>query len=123
MELVRNVDLSVISAAERARQVLLDPSTGITTCSVNYLSTPPGMGSPEGTHKHGHDQVFYVVGGTMRLDLGGKDYTLTAGSLAAIPAGTLHRFWNEGPGPMVHLSINAPAQTKKRAGGSQEAAG
>jgi quercetin dioxygenase-like cupin family protein len=90
-------------------QKLLDRATGATTCSVSWIRTPSGEGSPEGLHVHDVDQVFYVLAGTMRVEIDGEVNTLRAGDLVLFPAGRPHRNWNDGAEPTVHLAINAPA--------------
>ena len=55
MEYVRRIDRAAIAAAgpdERLVQRLLDRSTGAVSCSVSWIRTPAGGGSPEGLHVH-----------------------------------------------------------------------
>ena len=107
---VRPVDFDAIqkAAGERFTQRLLDHTNGARTCMVSYIQTPAGGGSPEGMHTHDVDQVFYVLSGTMSLEIAGEEMQAGPGTLVVFPSGVPHRNWNGGNEPTVHLAINAP---------------
>ena len=110
MALVSRLDRAAVDAAPgRHVQKLLDRAMGASTCSVSWVRTPPGEGSPEGLHVHEVDQVFYLLAGTMHVEVGAEVSVLGPGSLVFFPAGQPHRNWNQSGGPTVHLAINAPA--------------
>ena len=80
MEYLRKVDFARLTAVdERVTQALLDHDSGATTCSVNCIKTPPGDGSPAGMHTHVVDQLFYILDGTMSLEIEGHAYTAGPG--------------------------------------------
>ena len=109
MEYVRKVDFAAFDAsAARVTQPLLENEPG-TSCQINCIKTPAGDGSPAGLHTHVVDQVFYVLSGTMSLEIEGKQYEAGPGTLVYFPAGVPHRNWNAGGEPTVHLAINVPA--------------
>lgn len=109
MEYVRKVDFAQLGAtSDRAVQSLLDRDSGATTCSVNCIRTPPGEGSPAGMHTHVVDQLFYILSGTMSLEIAGQSHVAGPGSLVVFPAGVPHRNWNGGAEPTVHLAFNSP---------------
>ena len=111
MEYVRKVDAATVAAAgpnERVSQWLLDHTSGGKHCSINWIKTPAGGGSPAGMHTHVVDQIFYILEGTMNLEIEGKEYQAEPGSLVVFPAGVPHRNWNGGSQPTVHLAFNAP---------------
>jgi mannose-6-phosphate isomerase-like protein (cupin superfamily) len=111
MEYVRKVDEQALAAAapnERFSQWLLDHTSGGQHCSINWIRTPAGSGSPAGMHTHVVDQIFYILAGTMSLEIEGKQYQAGPGSLVVFPAGVPHRNWNGGTQPTVHLAFNAP---------------
>lgn len=111
MEYVRTVDQAALSAAgpdERFSQWLLDHTSGGRHCSINWIRTPAGGGSPAGMHTHAVDQIFYILAGTMNLEIEGKEYLAPPGSLVVFPAGVPHRNWNGGSEPTVHIAFNAP---------------
>ena len=111
MEYVRKVDDAALAAAgpdERFSQWLLDHNSGGKHCSINWIRTPAGGGSPAGMHTHAVDQIFYILAGTMSLEIEGKQYQAGPGSLVVFPAGVPHRNWNGGSEATVHLAFNAP---------------
>lgn len=111
MEYVRKVDLEAVEKSgpnERFSQALIGHGTGVTTCTINYIKTPPGGGSPAGLHVHDVDQIFYILSGVMSIEIEGKQYDCPPGSLIVFPAGVPHRNWNGGSEPTVHLAFNTP---------------
>ncbi len=111
MEYVRKVDFAAIDASgpdERVTQRLFDHTSGAKNCTVNCFKTPVGGGSPAGMHTHAVDQIFYVLKGTMSIEVEGKQYDCGPGSLIVFPAGVPHRNWNNGSAPTVHLAFNTP---------------
>lgn len=112
MEYVRKVDFAAIEnsgADERITQSLLAQATGSETCEINCIKTPAGGGSPAGMHIHEVDQTFYILSGTMSIEVEGKEYECPPGTLIHFPTGVPHRNWNNGNKPTVHLAINTPA--------------
>ncbi len=117
MEYVRQVDFTAIDksrADERLTQHLLDHASGAKTCTVLCIKTPAGGGSPAGLHVHDVDQIFYILRGTMSVEIEGKQYDCSAGSLIIFPAGVPHRNWNGGSEPTVHLAFNTPLPDPNR---------
>jgi mannose-6-phosphate isomerase-like protein (cupin superfamily) len=111
MEYLRRVDDGALAAAgpdERFSQWLLDHTSGGEHCSINWIRTPAGGGSPAGMHTHVVDQIFYILSGTMSLEIEGTRYQAPPGTLVVFPAGVPHRNWNGGSEPTVHLAFNAP---------------
>jgi mannose-6-phosphate isomerase-like protein (cupin superfamily) len=111
MEFVRMVDFAAIeksSADERLTQPLFDHTSGAKNCTINCIKTPVGGGSPAGMHIHAVDQVFYILRGTMSIEIEGKQYDCRPGALIIFPAGVPHRNWNGGGEPTVHLAFNTP---------------
>jgi mannose-6-phosphate isomerase-like protein (cupin superfamily) len=111
VEFVRKVDEAALAAADptgRFSQWLFDGDSGATTCSINWIRTPAGGGSPAGLHTHVVDQLFYILSGTMSIEVEGVEYQAPPGSLVVFPIGVPHRNWNAGTEPTVHLAINVP---------------
>lgn len=110
-QFVRTVDFEQVNALDpsvRFAQQLLDHESGARTCTISYIRTPAGGGSPAGLHVHAVDQIFFVLGGVMSIEIEGRTSTVESGSLIVFPAGTPHRNWNDGPEPTVHIAFNAP---------------
>src|SRR5258708_36831080 len=106
---IRTVDFAALRAsAERHTQRLLDRASGGRTCQVSCIKTPPRSGSPEGLHTHDVDQLFYVLEGTMSIEVEGRTSEAGPGSLIVFPAGVPPRNWNAGQGATGHPSLPAP---------------
>jgi mannose-6-phosphate isomerase-like protein (cupin superfamily) len=111
VEYVRHVDIGQLQAAgpaERFAQPLLDHASGARTCTISYIQTPAGGGSPAGMHVHEVDQIFFILSGTMSLQIKGRAMSAGPDSLVVFPAGIPHRNWNDGPEPTVHIAFNTP---------------
>ena len=111
MEYVRRVDFAAIEKSgvdRRLTQKLFDHTSGAKTCTIDYIKTPVGGGSPAGLHFHDVDQIFYILSGTMSIEIEGKQYDCSPGSLIVFPAGVPHRNWNGSSEPTVHLAFNTP---------------
>ncbi len=47
-------------------------AAGVTNnCTIDVIKTPSGAGSPAGLHTHVVDQIFYILSGTMNVEIGG----------------------------------------------------
>lgn len=111
MEYVRTVDFAALEESGSDApliQTLLDHASGAKHCSIKYIKTPVGKGSPAGLHVHAVDQIFYILAGTMSIEIEGARYECGPGSLVVFPAGVPHRNWNNGRESTVHLAVNAP---------------
>ena len=111
MDYIRKVDFTDVNANALDKRIqirLLDHDSGAKNCTVSYVSTPPGGGSPEGLHIHDIDQIFYILSGVMNIEIEGEIHECTAGSLVVFPAGVPHRNWNSSKEPTVHLAFNTP---------------
>jgi mannose-6-phosphate isomerase-like protein (cupin superfamily) len=54
---------------------------------------------------HSDDEAWYVLEGTMCVQMGDKVVEARAGSGVLGPRGTPHTYWNPGPGPTRYLLI------------------
>ena len=111
MNYIRKVDFAAIQRSgpgDRFTQVLLDRNSGAKSCRIECIKTPPGGGSPEGLHTHKVDQIFYILRGTMTVEIMGKEYDVGPGTLVVFPAGVAHRNWNRSSEPTLHLSFAVP---------------
>jgi quercetin dioxygenase-like cupin family protein len=69
---------------------------------------PPKAGAPRHRH-HDHDETFYVLAGTLEVDVDGTRRVLGPGGLARAPRGTAHGFRNPGPGDALVLALYDPS--------------
>lgn len=87
---LRTIDRKALEdtpAGERFSQPLVTTESGAEGCAVNFIRTPPGGGSPEGLHTHLFDQVFYIVGGTMSIQVAEQQFSARAGDVVVFPVG------------------------------------
>jgi len=111
---VRSVDLDAVrdgSPEERISAVLIERDEP-RAAGVRLIKTPVGGGSPRGAHTHPFEQVFFILQGTMDIEILGRHRTLAPGDLVAFPAGVEHRNWNASDGPTVHLAIDIPVEDR-----------
>jgi mannose-6-phosphate isomerase-like protein (cupin superfamily) len=105
MTYLRHVDLERMEASsERFRQGLHDRDDGAIGSKIYCVSLPPG-GSSEGVHTHAVEQSFYVIAGTLFVEIDGQEYQAGPGTLVVTPAGTPHRNWNPGTERTTFLGI------------------
>lgn len=112
MQHVIPVDLSTFPEGFHSRR-LATSATGIDSCMVLYSRVPPGHHGPK-LHTHPVDQIYFVVSGSMKVQLGIDVFTVTPGTLVLIPAGTPHCNWNDGTEDELHLELLAPAPPPDR---------
>ena len=107
---LRTIDTAALEAADpsqRYTQKLIDAPMGA-QCTISYIRTEVGGGSPEGLHTHEVDQIFYTLAGTMQVEIDGQKSSIGPGSAVLFPAGIPHQNWNDGPEPTIHLNICSP---------------
>jgi mannose-6-phosphate isomerase-like protein (cupin superfamily) len=91
---VRPVDTPrLLASAERFRQSLHDRDDGAISSKIYCVSLPPGVSS-EGLHTHAVEQCFYVLTGTLSVEIDGDHYEAGPGTLVVTPPGVPHRNWN-----------------------------
>jgi mannose-6-phosphate isomerase-like protein (cupin superfamily) len=87
-------------------------ATGEDTGGSFYLGEgviQPGFaGPPPHIHERLYD-MFYVLEGTLTMQLGGESLDLGCGSFVCVPPGTVHTFSNRSDQPARFLNFNTPA--------------
>jgi mannose-6-phosphate isomerase-like protein (cupin superfamily) len=68
-------------------------------------------GCGPGLHYHLSDQLYFLLEGHMKVQLGEEVHAVGPKSLVFIPAGLPHRNWNEGPGVERHFEMIIPTPT------------
>lgn len=74
----------------------------------SFVRLAPGAVMPD--HNHPHEQLGYVLEGTMVLNLAGDERTLQAGEAYAIPGGVTHRAVGGPNGCLVLDAFNPPRE-------------
>lgn len=65
---------------------------------------PPRWIAPLHLHRN-DDEAWYVLEGTLCVRLGKEVVEARAGSAVFAPRGTVHTYWNPGPGPVRYLLV------------------
>lgn len=86
---------------------LADPDSGSSNLAINYAEVGPGKGGP-GTHIHEFDQYYFVLEGTLTIEVALEKHTVGPDTLVILPAGVPHRQYNDGDAVEKHLTLLAP---------------
>ena len=65
---------------------------------------PPRLIAPRHLHRR-DDEAWYVLEGTLRIQVGKREVEASVGSAVFVPRGTAHTYWNPGPGPVRYLLV------------------
>jgi quercetin dioxygenase-like cupin family protein len=82
--------------------------TGGTFYLGEVVAQPGFPGPPRHVHERLHD-MFYVLDGTVRLQIGDETVELAAGGFACIPPGVVHTFSNPTDASVRFLNFNTPS--------------
>jgi quercetin dioxygenase-like cupin family protein len=91
-------------------QLLIKATSDDTAGSFFLSETTLAAGFP-GPPLHRHERLhdmFYVLEGTLTMDVDGARHELGAGSFACVPPGVAHTFANTGDAPVRFLNFNTP---------------
>jgi mannose-6-phosphate isomerase-like protein (cupin superfamily) len=94
-----------------ANELIMDRSEA-TTSEVFVVVLQPGQAPPR--HKHDDtEQVFYIIEGQGRLEIGGGEgqgeaqrFDVTVGDVVRIPPGTWHRIFCTGDTPVRYVAVD-----------------
>jgi mannose-6-phosphate isomerase-like protein (cupin superfamily) len=89
-------------------EILASPKTGVDSCYVICSRVEPGAAGPK-LHTHPADQFYFIISGTMKVQLGTDEFDVGPDMLIFIPEGTPHCNRNPGKETEIHLEIIAPA--------------
>lgn len=105
--LVRTLDESKFDMSRFSQVVLADRSSGVGSVSLGIFRVPPGGRGPV-LHVHRFDQIYFILSGTMQLQIGLEQYTAGPNTLVVLPAGMPHTNWNTGPEVEYHINLRVP---------------
>lgn len=89
------------------RELLADRNSCIRNQSLAEARLPPGTQ----TTKHFHprtEEIYYLLEGTARMQIGDETRTVGPGDAIAIPPGAAHQITNVGSGVLKFLCCCAP---------------
>ncbi|MCU1459755.1 MAG: cupin 2 protein [Actinomycetia bacterium] len=87
---------------------ILSEGTGVHDVAIVDTVLPPGSGSGRHVH-HGHEEAFFVIEGTVRLEVDGREVDAGPGGFALAQRGQVHAFSNESDTDARMLAVYAPA--------------
>jgi quercetin dioxygenase-like cupin family protein len=103
---VRPLDESRLDPSAFSMVSLADRTNGSRSCRISVAQVPPGKGTP--LHLHTFDQFYFVISGTMQLQIGLERFTAGPNTYVLLPAGIPHRNWNDGPEMERHINLQVP---------------
>jgi len=104
--LIRTLDATAFDREGFSQVVLADRASGVESVSFGIFRVPAGKGTE--LHAHRFDQIYFVIEGSMGLQIGFEEYEAGPNTLVVIPAGMPHRNWNPGSVPEYHINLRAP---------------
>jgi mannose-6-phosphate isomerase-like protein (cupin superfamily) len=54
---------------------------------------------------HRDDEIWYVLEGTLRVQVGDREVEAQAGAAVMVPRGTPHTYWDAAPGRLRYLLV------------------
>jgi quercetin dioxygenase-like cupin family protein len=117
-ERLMSVNFGAIEAVDpdvRVSLNVIDEHTGTARTSVHYIRTPAGSGSPKGMHSHTWEQMFYLLSGSLTVEIEGvpAPIEMKPGDVVVFPKNVLHKNYNPGDVEALHLSINTGREEKE----------
>jgi mannose-6-phosphate isomerase-like protein (cupin superfamily) len=77
--------------------------------SIHDNVLPPHSPGPRPHRHYHHDEVFYVLEGTLTVRVGAQTFTAPPGSFVIVPRGVVHQPLNPTPDPVRVLLVFSPA--------------
>lgn len=91
---------------------IASPRTGTASITVNVVRATAAA-PPATWHIHDFDQLYWVLEGTLTVEIAGERHEVTAGHLVVLHAGVPHRNWNAAGAAERHLAFLVPAPTRQ----------
>lgn len=88
-------------------QPIASRETGSNYARIYAAKVAPGTGGPA-LHFHDFDQLYYVFGGELTIQVGHEKQIARRGDLVMLPRGCVHTNLNEGDVDEYHLAILIP---------------
>lgn len=90
------------------RELLAHRNSVIRHQSLAEATLP--VGGATAAHYHPRaEEIYYILQGCGRMEMGGEIQHVGPGDAVAIPPRVVHQLWNTGEGPLVLLCCCAPA--------------
>jgi quercetin dioxygenase-like cupin family protein len=102
MGIVRNNQGQHLQVLGDAVQVLLGSASSPHRMSVMTVEVAPGGQVPP--HRHGEEESYYVLSGTLAMTIGSEQHVLTPGDFAHVPPDAVHGYVNPAAEPARFLA-------------------
>jgi len=102
----------------KASQILASSETGSEHAILRVDGVPPGASMGPGPHIHEFDQIYYVLEGTLSVDIALQHYEAGPNTFIILPAGVVHTNGNEGNVDERHLVLITPHPTTPSGSGT-----
>lgn len=104
---VKEADPSRLTGQDFGLDWLVNRDGGAEHAAVYLAEVPPGKEGPP-LHVHEFDQFYFVLQGTLSVEIGLQRHEVPPGHLVVLPAQVPHRQWNERDETEQHLTVIAP---------------
>lgn len=86
-------------------------TVGAEAVRVHYSVYPPGTFTENHPIHDDREQVYYIVSGTMSLDIDGQKHEVKPGSFVYVPRGVEHNHRNNGNEDLIFITVNCPVRS------------
>jgi mannose-6-phosphate isomerase-like protein (cupin superfamily) len=104
---VQEADPGKLTGLDFGLDWLVNRKAGAANAAVYLAEVPAGRSGPP-LHVHDFDQFYFVLQGTLSVEIGFSRFDVPAGHLVVLPAQVPHRQWNEQDQTEQHLTIIVP---------------
>jgi mannose-6-phosphate isomerase-like protein (cupin superfamily) len=104
---IQEADPSNLTGQDFGLDWLVNRRAGAANAAVYLAEVPAGRSGPP-LHVHDFDQFYFVLQGTLSVEIGLTRLDVPAGHLVVLPAQVPHRQWNEQDHTEHHLTVMVP---------------
>jgi quercetin dioxygenase-like cupin family protein len=101
------LELPMGVGADRITFKATGEDTGGMLTFLEYWGEPGSRGTTVHIHD-GHEEGFYVIEGTLDMQVGDEKHKVAAGGYAFVPRGVAHAFWNDSREPCRFVATFSP---------------
>jgi quercetin dioxygenase-like cupin family protein len=104
---IHNADPAKLTGLDFGLDWLVSRQAGAANAAVYLAEVPAGKSGPP-LHVHEFDQFYFVLQGTLSIEIGLQRHDVPPGHLVILPAQVPHRQWNEQDETEHHLTVLVP---------------
>jgi mannose-6-phosphate isomerase-like protein (cupin superfamily) len=107
---IQEADPAKLTGRDFGLDWLVNRANGAAHAAVYLAEVPAGKAGPP-LHVHEFDQFYFVLQGTLSVEIGLQRYDVPPGHLVILPAQVPHRQWNDQDQTEQHLTVMVPEPT------------